>query len=409
MKERPGFWGGLIVGLLSALIVLVLVFFGESVHNMILGRGFSVGRNSMFLTPEVEEKVDLLNDYIDYYYLDYQEDDRSGENPEDRIEGMYKGYVESLNDKYSAYLSAKEYSRLSESNSGSFQGIGVTIIENDKGLFEVSGFTSDDSAAKEAGVEVGDIFYKVDGVEVTGGDISDLVDKVRGKENTTVNLVMFRGENMDEVEFTVSRRKVEAVTVSHNMMEKDTGYIAIGAFESITVEQFEDALSDLRAQGMKRMILDLRGNGGGMVNAAVKIADDIIGTGVVTYTLDSREERKDYNAVTKEELGVPLVVLVDSGSASASELLTGAIKDYGVGTVVGMTTFGKGIVQNIYPLADGSAIRLTNSKYYTPNGINIQGTGIEPDVVIKFDVDAYKKDGTDNQLNKALEVVNSLK
>ena len=318
---------------------------------------------------------------------------------------MYRGLVESLNDKYSSYYTEKEYSRLSESTEGSFEGRGVTIVQNDEGYFEIAGFASEDSSAKKAGVEVGDIFYKVEDEYVSGMDMSDLVDRVRGKKGTSVRIVMLRGENREEVEFTIDRQKVEAITVSSNMIDNETGYIAIGAFEGITVSQFENALTSLKKQGMKRLVLDLRGNGGGMVNAAVKVADDIIPTGVVTYTLDSRGNRKDYMAVTPEELGMPLVILVDSASASASELLTGAIKDYGKGTVVGTTTFGKGIVQNIYPLADGSAVKLTNSRYYTPNGLNIQGTGIEPDVVIEFDGESYEKDGSDNQLDKAVEIV----
>ncbi len=372
---------------------------------MLLGRGFTPAAAGGILTSSVKEKISLLNDYIDYYYLDYMDDDDSGETDEDRAEGMYKGLVESLNDKYSSYYTEKEYSRLSESTEGSFEGIGVTIVQNDEGYFQIAGFASEDSSAKKAGVEVGDIFYKVEDEYVSGMDMSDLVDRVRGKKGTSVRIVMLRGENMEEVEFTIDRQKVEAITVSSNMIDKEIGYIAIGAFEGITVDQFEDALASLKKQGMKRLVLDLRGNGGGMVNAAVKVADDIIPTGVITYTLDSRGNRKDYMAVTPEELGMPLVILVDSTSASASELLTGAIKDYGKGTVVGTTTFGKGIVQNIYPLADGSAVKLTNSRYYTPNGLNIQGTGIEPDVVIEFDGEGYEKDGSDNQLDKAVEIV----
>jgi len=406
MKEKPGFWGGLITGLLIALIVLIFILFGESVHNAILGRGFSLPGRSEVLTSEAREKIDLINDYINFYYLDYMDDDSSGETPEERAEGMYRGLVESLNDQYSEYYTAMEYSRLHESNQGSFEGIGVMISPNDDGYFEVSGFTSEESAAKKAGVEIGDIFYKVDGADVIGIDISELVDKVRGKEGTSVDLVMLRGKDMDEVEFTVKRMKVESVTVSHNMLEKNTGYIIIGSFDDITVKQFEDALSDLKSKGMKKLILDLRGNGGGMVNAAVDIADDLISTGVVTYTMDRQGKRIDYEAVTPEELGMPLVILVDSHSASASELLTGALKDHGIGKVVGTTTYGKGIVQNIYPLSDGSAVKLTNARYYTPKGLNIQGTGIEPDVVVELDVDAYKKDGKDNQLDKALELIN---
>ncbi len=408
MKEKPGFWGGVVTGLLLSLTALLIIFFGGSVHNFLLGRGFTPSGGDSLLTSEVKEKISIINNYIDYYYLDYQEDNKSGDTPEDRAEGIYKGLVASLNDKYSDYYTAKEYSRLTESNKGSFEGIGVTIIQNEKGFFEISGFASEDSAAKAAGVEIGDIFYMVDGVYVSGMDMSDLVDKVRGRKGTSVDVVMLRGEDMEQIEFTIPRQKVEAITVSSNMLDSETGYILIGTFESITVEQFESALSSLKNQGMKRLIIDLRGNGGGMVDSAVKIADDIISTGVVTYTLDSRGSRRDYNAETPEELGLPLVVLVDSSSASASELFTGAIKDYGSGTVVGTATFGKGIVQNIYPLSDGSAIKLTNSRYYTPKGINIQGTGIEPDVMVEFDADLYQKDGTDNQLEKALEVVKSL-
>lgn len=403
-RNRPGFWGGLITGLLISVIVAVLFLFGDYVEGLISGRGPVSKTQSGILSSSIREKIVTINDYIDHYYLDYRDDDASGETYEDRAEGMYRGLVESLSDKYSSYYSEKEYSRLSESNEGSFEGIGVLIVLNDQGYFEISGFSGEDSSAKAAGVKEGDLFYKVDGESVTGMDISDLVDKVRGKSGTSVDIVMLRGENMEEVEFTIPRKRVDAITVSHNMLEKKTGHIMIGAFEYITVKQFEDALDDLKDKGMERLILDLRGNGGGMVDAAVKIADHIIGTGVVTYTLDSEGQRRDYNAVTPEALDIPLVILVDANSASASELLTGALKDYGLGTVVGTVTYGKGLVQNVYPLYDGSAIKLTNARYYTPNGINIQGTGIKPDVEVEFDEEAYEK-GKDNQLEKAMEVL----
>ncbi len=405
-REKPGFWGGLVTGLLIAIVIAGLLMFGDYVENLVLGKGLISKTQSGILSSPIREKIVTINDYIDNYYLDYMEDDASGGTYEDRAEGMYKGLVESLSDKYSSYYSEKEYSRLSESNEGSFEGIGVLIIQNDQGFFEISGFSGEDSSAKAVGVEVGDFFYKVDGENVAGMDISDLVDKVRGKSGTSVDIIMLRGEDMEQVEFTIPRRRVEAVTVSYNMLEKNTGHIMIGAFENITVSQFEDALKELKSQGMKRLILDLRGNGGGMVDAAVKIADHIIGTGVVTYTLDSEGQRRDYNAITPEAFDMPLVILVDANTASASELLTGAIKDYGLGTVVGTVTYGKGLVQNVYPLYDGSAIKLTNAKYYTPNGVNIQGTGIKPDVVVEFDEEAYEK-GTDNQLEKAMQVLDA--
>ena len=404
MREKAGFWGGVITGLLIALALVFFLLFGESVHNLISGKGFVSRNDSTILTPEVREKVDTLNTFIDNYYLDYQEDDRSGETPEDRAEGMYKGLVASLNDRFSAYYSEKEYSRMMESNKGSFDGIGVLIIQNEQGFFEISGFSGEDSSAKSVGVQVGDLFYSVEGEPVSQMDMSDLIDKVRGKSGTSVKITFLRGEDMEKVEFDIPRKRIEAKTVSGDMLEKDTGYIIVASFDDITVSQFEDALSDLKARGMKRMILDLRGNGGGMVDVAVKIADHFIGTGVVTYTLDSEGKRLDYNAITPEAIDVPLVVLVDKNSASASELLTGAIKDYGLGTVVGTETYGKGLVQNVYRLDDGSAVKLTNAKYYTPNGINIQGTGIEPDVYVEFDPDAYEK-GVDNQRDKAMEVL----
>ncbi len=405
-NNKPGFWGGVVTGLLIAVAAVMILFFGSSIHNLIRGKGFVSQTEDELLSPVVREKIGTLNNYIDRYYLDYRDDDTSGETPEDRAEGMYRGLVGSLDDVYSSYYSAKEYARLSESNKGSFEGIGVLIMQNDEGYFEISGFAGEDSSAKAAGVKVGDLFYEVDGERVTGIDMSELVDKVRGKSGTSVNIVMLRGEDMEKVEFTIPRKRIEAKTVSHNMLEKDTGYIIVAAFENITADQFSDALSDLKSKGMKRLIIDLRGNGGGMVDTAVNMADHIISTGVVTYTLDSEGNRRDYNAITPEALNIPLVILVDKNSASASELFTGAIKDYGLGIVVGTVTYGKGLVQNVYPLKDGSAIKLTNARYYTPNGVNIQGTGIEPDVSIEFDPDLYEK-GEDNQLNKALEVLDS--
>ncbi len=406
MKKRFGFAAGCITGILVSISMLLLIFFGNAGFNYVTGKGFKKDEGSQLLSAKVQDKIGFLNDIIDAYYVNYN-DDESGMTNDDRIEGLYKGLVSSLNDPYSEYYTQEEYKQLSEVTNGSFQGIGATLSMNEAtGKCYIVGFTAG-SPAEASGLQVGDVFYKVDGEAVEGLTITDLVKRVRGEEGTKVVLTMLRGG--EEVEYTVERKPIDIQTVSVNMIDKEVGYMILGQFDSVTTKQFHEGLESLKSQGMKKFILDLRGNPGGNLDVVVKIADELLPDGRIVYTLDKAGDEKDYDGNDGKSLGMPMVVLVDGNSASASEILAGAIKDTKAGVLVGTTTFGKGIVQNVYGIGDGSAIKITAAKYYTPSGVNIQGTGIEPDIKVEFDSEQYLKDKTDNQLEAAKKKIKSMK
>ena len=251
----------------------------------------------------------------------------------------------------------------------------------------------------------GDLLYEVDGTSVQGMDLNSAVALVKGDEGTIVHLTVIREGEADYLEFDVERRKLENETVTYEMLEDGIGYIQIQEFDDVTVDQFEEALTACRSEGMQGLVLDLRGNPGGNLSTVCEIARMMLPEGLIVYTEDKNGEREEYTCDGTRQLEMPLVVLVDANSASASEILAGAIKDYGIGTLVGTTTFGKGIVQRIMKLSDGSAVKLTVSKYYTPKGNNIHEIGISPDVEVPFESEPYLEDGTDNQLNRAVEVL----
>lgn len=406
MKKRFGFAAGCITGILASIGLLLLIFAGNAGFNYFTGNGFKKDEGSQLLTTKVQDKIGFLNDIIDAYYVNYK-DDESGMNSDDRIEGLYKGLVDSLNDPYTEYYTKEEYKQLSEATNGSFQGIGATLSMNEAtGECYIVGFTSG-SPAESSGLQVGDIFYKVDGEEVQGISLTNLVKKVRGEEGTKVVLTMLRDGK--EVEYTVERKPIDIQTVSVNMIDNEVGYMILGQFDAVTTKQFQKGLESLKSQGMKKFILDLRGNPGGNLDVVVKIADELLPDGRIVYTLDKAGNENDYDGTDGKSLGMPMVVLVDGNSASASEILAGAIKDTKAGVLVGTTTFGKGIVQNVYGIGDGSAIKITAAKYYTPSGVNIQGTGIEPDIKVEFDSEQYLKDKTDNQLEAAKKKIKSMK
>ena len=405
MKKHLGFASGIIVGLLLAIATLCAVG-GAKYFGLISFGGktsASVSSNEL-LSSKVRAKLDYLNSIIDKKYVKY--DDKL--NSTTAEEGLYKGLFESLGDPYSEYYTAEEYKAVNTSIMGSFEGIGASITQNkDTGEFEVAGLT-ENSPAERAGVQQGDIFYKVDNETIGDLSLNELVSKVRGEKGSIVEIVFLRGEKREEVTLSIVRDSIEAKTVSVNMLDNETGYMILASFDTVTKKQFDAGLKVLRSKGMKRMILDMRGNPGGNFDVCTHIADMLLPKGMTVYTEDKEGNRMKWDSDEENKLGMPLVVLVDGNSASAAEVLTGAIKDFGAGTIVGTTTFGKGIVQDVYPLNDGSAIKLTTRKYYTPSGNNIQGTGIEPDVVVEFDKDKYINDDYDNQLEKAKELIKKM-
>lgn len=240
-------------------------------------------------------------------------------------------------------------------------------------------------------------------------ELSDLVTHIRGEENTTVHLQIYREGQTDYLEFDVMRANIDLPTVEYRMLEDKIGLIHILEFGSPTVEQFEEAVAELSAQGMEAMVLDVRDNPGGMVVSVTEILDDILPEGTVVYTQDKYGKRQNYTSDDEKKMEMPIAVLINGNSASASEILAGAIRDFDYGTLIGTKTFGKGVVQSIITLEDGDAIKLTTAKYFTPKGENIHGTGIAPDIEMDFqylgDVEGEYDEMQDNQVLKAIEVL----
>ncbi len=341
---------------------------------------------------QIDAKLEELNRYIDQYYLfDYEE-----ENLEN---GIYKGMMAGLGDLYTGYYTPEEYASFMETSNGSYSGIGAMLSQDyNTGIITVVR-AFEGSPAAEAGMQTDDILYKVKGEEVTGKDLSLVVTDLKGEEGTDVELSILRGT--DVMDLTITRRNIEVPTVESRMVEGEIGYIAITEFDDVTDEQFFAALDALEAQGMKKLIIDLRDNGGGLVDVTCAILDRLLPEGLIVYTEDKYGNRQEEKSDAENYFGGEMAVLVNGNSASASEIFAGAIKDYGVGTLIGTQTFGKGIVQSLFPLSDGSAIKITVSRYYTPEGNNIHEVGIEPDIVLEPAEDSED----DVQLLKAIEVL----
>lgn len=404
------FISGLLTGVLSSLVLVMLLFTMR--YYMTEEKSYSDNNNAITeenksesvveQKDEILKKVALLESYINRYYLDEVA-------AEKLVDGIYKGIFEGLEDPYSVYYTKEEYNQLKETSSGVYCGIGATVSQStDTGVIMiVKPFV--DGPAYEAGILPGDILYKVAGEEVTGVDLTEVVTKMKGEEGTKVKLEVMRENEKEPIAFTVVRRKIEVPSIEYKMLEDKVGYIVISEFDEVTHTQFRAALDDLEGQGIKGLVIDLRDNGGGVLTAVVDMLDRMLPKGMIVYTRDKNEKGQEFKSTDKEQFTKPLAVLINGNSASASEVFAGAIQDYGLGTLVGTKSFGKGIVQTVMPLLDGTAIKLTTSKYYTPKGRNIHKIGIEPDVKVELKEKLKKKViipvEEDNQLQKAIEIV----
>lgn len=355
---------------------------------------------------DVNDKIDEINRYIDSYF--YFEKD-----PEKQEEAIYDGIMEGLDDPYSVYYTKEEYAELMEEDSGEYVGVGAVVTQDeDKKVSVVRPIKN--SPAEEAGIMAEDIIVEVDGTEITDQDLSLVVDMIRGEEGTTAHIKVYRESIKDYIEFEMQRRVVENYSVYYEMLPDNIAYIEVQQFYDNTPTEFKEAIEDVTAQGAKGIIFDLRDNPGGLLNAVADMCDYVMGEGTIV-TVEDRDGRilNDYESDEKQQINLPMVVLVNGNSASASEIFTGALKDSGKAKIVGTQTFGKGIVQSVIPLSDGTAIKLTIAKYFTPNGNDIHEIGIEPDYVVEL------PDGRENavnlphnedpQLDKAIEIIKNWK
>ena len=325
------------------------------------------------------------------------------------LEGAMKGMASALGDPYTVYMNSEEYVDFVESNNN-FYGIGAQIGVRDEKVVIIAPIAG--SPAERAGIRAGDVILRVDDYDVTDANSEEVVSRVRGEEGVPVKLTVKRGQQT--LQFDVVREEIQSESVKGEILEGNIGYIQITTFSDEDVSiKFTEKLNELKESGMERLILDLRGNPGGYLDKCVEIASNFIPEGeMITYTIDKYDNKQVSLSQGGEVIGMPLVVLVDRGSASASEVVTGALKDNNVATVVGTTTFGKGIVQQLVPFkeSDGDigAIKVTTSKYYCPNGENIHGKGIEPDITVELSEEVLSQDYSrdiDTQFQKALEVI----
>ena len=386
--------------LLGAFITVTLCVLGVSqlvskgyIHLGVNGEIYVTGTasdESEGIGSKVAGKLNALNSVLsNKFYFDQADEEKSADS-------IYKAYLSSYDDKYTVYYTADEYKKLMESTSGKFYGVGALCSINESGgVMVLDAF--EDGPAYKAGVRDGDVVIKVDDTDITGMDLSSAVALIKGDKGTQVNLTIVRDDKT--YVFSIIRDEIITKTVDYKMMENSIGYIQISQFDEVTTEQFKEALTDLNNQGLKGLIVDIRSNPGGLLNVVVDIVDEIIPKGLIVYTDDVNGNRKEYNGSSDNEITVPMAVLVDGNSASAAEIFAGAVQDYGKGKIIGTQTFGKGIVQTIQPLTDGSAIKYTIAQYYTPKGQVIQGNGVTPDMVVELPKDATE----DLQLDAALE------
>lgn len=396
-NNKKGFVGGLVLGISIAtivsfcLIITIVTMFGINTFSTV----------AKAKTGDTNNKASLIKSTLEQLYM--------GEiNNEAMQEGIYKGMVDSLGDPYTVYFTEQEYSKFLQDSDGSFGGIGVTVSAStaDNTILVIS--VNEGSPAEKAGVLPGDRIIKAENTDVSGSTMDTAIDIMRGEIGTPVKVTIYRESDGSTFDLTLNRELVEVNTVSHKMLENSIGYIKLTGFEGVTYKQFTDAYNELNDLGQKGLIIDLRFNPGGQLETVVKIADLLVPEGPIV-SIEEKGKAKKVRSSDANHIEIPLVMLVNGYSASASEVLTGAVKDYGVGKVVGTTTFGKGIVQTLLGLGDGSGLKVTTAKYYTPNDICIHEIGIEPDYAVELPDELKTKtnltEEEDLQLQKAIEVL----
>lgn len=368
---------------------------------------FSVGarlmnHDSVLSDRDHVQKLEYLEEMIDRYYLEEKDEEKLAE-------GLYTGLLYGLGDPYSRYYTAEEYEEENTAAQGSYVGIGILMQKNPEGgVMVVECYEG--GPGETAGLKAGDIISGVDGTDITEMETSEVAAMIKESSKEKVELSVHREGVKDTIKLTVPIKDVELPSVFHEMLKDEkTGYIRIAEFKGVTYEQYKSAFSELEKSGMQRLVIDLRGNPGGLLTSVCDILNEILPEGLIVYTEDKYGNRQEEKAEGKHPLEIPLAVLVNESSASASEIFAGAVQDHEVGVIVGTTTYGKGVVQSIQPLSDGSAVKLTISRYYTPKGHTIHEKGIKPDVEVKLDTSLLNQSEIsheeDNQLQAALQAL----
>lgn len=388
------FWIGVGAGFLTAVLIFAC---GWEVWHLVSYRQTGDFTSENISKSDVEQKLDQLNGLIESYYLYEDEIDEDV-----LIDGIYSGYASALGDPYTVYYDKEETKALLETTSGEFSGIGATMSKNiNSGEITVVN-VYEDSPADKAGLKAGDILYQVDGKDAEGQELDTVVSWIKGEKGTDVAIKVMRAG--EAVETVATRDVIQVQTVRYEMKEDSIGYIMVSEFDDVTYDQFKEALDDLEAQGMQRLVIDLRGNPGGNLTTVTDMLKILLPEGTIVSTEDKYGNVEEVACDGKNEFTKPLAVLVNQYSASASEIFAGAVQDYGTGQIVGMTTYGKGVVQQLMDLNDGTYLKLTIAEYYTPSGRSINGEGVTPDVEVEYEYNADDPQA-DNQLEKAMEIV----
>ncbi len=391
-----------------AVVLIIAVLCGAAGVYFVEDLGFSTpaGSGKMLSEKEYAQYEDYLKTYkkaeelkkyvLENYYIELDEEDVNT--------GMYRGIFDATGDIYSYYMTPEEYEQFMISMTGEYSGIGATLAAGDSGYVEVVSPTKG-SPAEAAGIRTGDLILAVDGVEYTGAELDKCAAAIRGDAGTDVTLTMRRGN--ETYDLTITRAWIISKTVEYEMLEPGMGYISLSSFENHSASDFEKALRALEKQGASSFVLDLRNNPGGFVDVSVEIADMLMNKGTVAYTED-HDKNREYYKTSAGRTEMKYVVLINEGSASSSEILAAGIKDNSEGLLIGTQSYGKGIIQSIEQLKDGSAVKLTTMQYFSPSGEVIHGVGISPDIVVELTDDCYSESGElidDLQLKRAQDIL----
>lgn len=385
-----------ILGIVLILITSILTFMVTNTLGVVMGDKVVISRSDYENLKDVEKLLGL-KEFIKKNYVEGAKDDAL-------MDGAMKGLFEALEDPYSIYLTPTEFKSMNEATSGSFGGIGVIVTKSEEGYITVVA-PVEDTPGERAGIKTNDKIIKVDDKDLVGMELDKAVELIKGKPGTKVVLTIMRDKVQNPLTFEIKREMINQKAVKSEIKENNIGYIRISSFDMDADKDFKKELAAIEAKNIKGLILDLRQNPGGYVSSCLEIADELLGEGMVVYTEDINKNREVYNSKAGG-LEVPLIILVDEGSASASEILAGAVKDREAGLLIGTKTFGKGLVQSVESLKDGSGFKLTTQKYYTPKGISINKIGIEPNIEVKpleVKEGQRQEDVKDVQLDRAIQ------
>lgn len=409
-EKKEGFFKkhAFFMGVLTSIICFAILLAGikgmlkMTGQLLIIGEaGASTINGDSILSDAAVEKIDEIFTYMNIYY--YGEIDK-----EEIYNSMYSGVLESLGDPYSVYYTPEEYKDMQVSTSGTYYGIGAGVSQNVNTMEVTITKVYRGTPSEEAGLKNGDMVISVEGIDATSVEVSELVQHIRGEEGTTVHMVIYRPSTGETLEFDVERRHVVLPSIEGEMLEDGIGYIQITEFQDQTDEQFAQMVNQLKSQGAKGLIIDVRANPGGLLSSVVNLLDQILPKGLLVYVQDKYGNRDDYTSDAMC-IKMPIVVLTDENSASASEIFAGALKDYDYATLVGKTTFGKGIVQNIIRLSNGDAMKITTAKYFTPKGNDIHKIGVVPHVEVDYEYSGPEDENYDKQYDsqflKAVEIM----